>query len=112
MYFKNMYKYIAIILIVIILSVIFEVGSGFEKEITISKKYTMLNGVRYLTTRYMVTATDGSIYQVSNVWWLADFNNVEDWNNMDVGKTYRVKGWGYRIPLFNVFPNVYEIVSK
>ncbi len=106
MYFKNMYKYIAVILIVIILSVIFEFGSAFEKEITISKKYTMLNGVRYLTTRYMVVATDGSIYQVSNVWWRADFNNKEDWHELDIGKTYRIKGGGYRIPLFNMFPNI------
>jgi hypothetical protein len=111
MYFKNWYSIITMVLLAIALSIIFEVGSAFEKDITVKKKYTMLNGVRYLTTHYMVVATDGSIYQVSNVWWRADFNNVKDWNNMEVGKTYRVKGWGYRVPLFGIYPNIYEIVN-
>lgn len=100
---------IALILLAILLSIPFQIGSAFEKEITIAKKYTAIGGVRYMYTQYMIVTTDGGIYQVSNVWWCADFNNEEDWNALDIGKKYRVKGWGYRVPLFGLYPNIYEI---
>ena len=101
----------AIIIIGIVVTITFQLGSAFEKEITIAKKYTSIGGVRYAYTQYMIVATDGSIYQVSNVWWHADFNNEEDWNALEIGKTYRVKGWGYRVPLFGMYPNIYKIVN-
>jgi cytochrome b subunit of formate dehydrogenase len=103
---------IAVISIAILLTIPFQLGSAFEREITIAKKYTAIGGVRYAYTQYMIVTTDGSIYQVSNVWWRADFNNEEDWNTLDIGKTYRVKGWGYRVPLFGLYPNIYEIVNN
>ena len=133
----------AIIIIGIVVTITFQLGSAFEKEITIAKKYTSIGGVRYAYTQYMIVATDGStaesqlivhpegvrlmdsrssvgvydksaphgIYRVSNVWWRADFNNEEDWNTLEIGKTYRVKGWGYRVPLFGMYPNIYKIVN-
>jgi hypothetical protein len=108
----NIYKLTGIILVIFaIVGIAFQLGSHFEKEITITKKYTAVTGVRYARTQYMVVDSDNSIYEVSNVWWKADFNNVEDWNNMEVGKKYRVKGWGYRFPLFGMYPNIYELVE-
>ena len=133
----------AVIIIGIVLTITLQLGSAFEKEITIAKKYTAIGGVRYAYTKYMIVATDGNIpltlnskptpggrelcvtpvalhwacnpvqtvYQVSNVWWRADFNNEEDWHALDIGKTYRVKGWGYRVPLFGMYPNIYKIVN-
>jgi hypothetical protein len=108
----NIYTITAIILAVLaIISVVFQLGSHFEKEITVTKKYTAVTGIRYARTQYMVVDSGNSIYEVSNVWWKADFNNAEDWNNMEVGKKYRVKGWGYRFPLFAMYPNIYELVK-
>lgn len=108
----NRFTIVIIVLVLfLILTMIFQLGSAFEKEIKIAKKYTTIGGVRYPVTYYMIVTTDGAIYQVSNVWWRADFNNAEDWNNMNIGNTYRVKGWGYRIPFFGMYPNIYKIVN-
>ena len=101
----------AIIIIGIVVTITFQLGSEFEKDITIAKKYTAIGGVRYAYTKYMIVATDGSIYQFSNVLWRADLNNEEDWHALDIGKTYRVKGWGYRVLLFGMYPNIYKIVK-
>jgi hypothetical protein len=101
----------AIIIIGIVVTITFQLGSAFEKDITIAKKYTSIAGFRYSYTQYRIVTNDDSIYQVSNVWWRADFNNEEDWNALEIGKTYRVKGWGYRVPLFGIYPNIYEIAK-
>ncbi len=110
--FKTLYYIITILIyFLIVLSIILQLGSSFERKLTVAKKYTAIDGVRYACTQYIIEATDGNIYQVNNVWWLADFNKEEDWHNMNVGQTYRVKGWGYRVPLFDMYPNIYEIVK-
>lgn len=101
-----------ILIFILAISIIFQIGSHFEKNITITKKYTSVGGVRYIVPSYTIIDTENNIYHVSNVWWKADFNNAEDWNNIYVGKTYRVKGWGYRIPLFEMYPNIYEIIRE
>ena len=108
----NTFKIVFILLgIVAILSMIYPLLTGFERQITIAKKYTQVIGGRYASTAYMVVDSSNTIYMVTNLWWKADFNDAEDWNRLDVGKTYRVKGWGYRVPWLGLYPCINEIVA-
>ena len=98
--------------IIIVVSLVLNVGvyyyTQFEKSVNIKDKY-----VRYRRggSAYHVVADDGNIYQIGNVWFKGDFNRAEDYNRLEKGKTYNVKGYGYRWGMFDSYQKIYEIMQ-
>lgn len=81
--------------------------SKFEISVTIKDKY-----IRYRKngSSYHVVGNDGTIYQIENVWFKGDFDRAEDYDRMEIGKTYKVKGYGYRWGMIDAYKKIYEIV--
>ena len=63
---------------------------------------------KYGGTKYMIEDTDLNLYKVINVNWKLDFNEAEDWNRMEVGKTYKVNGYGKRMSFVGKYPSIYS----
>lgn len=57
-------------------------------------------------TEFMVIDKNGKHYNVNNSFWYWKWNSIEDWHNIKIGDTISVKYYGYRIPLFGMFPNI------
>jgi len=108
---SNYYLYIFIfVLAVFVISMLVTVTlyftTKFEKTITIKDKYTRY---RRKGSNYNVVDTENNIYQIGNLWFKFDFNRAEDYNKLDKGKTYKVKGYGVRIPMIDMYKKIYEI---
>lgn len=97
---------IGIILFGIIFNIIFVINTEFEKEITIKEKYITTDKNKIY---YYVISTDDNIYNVVDVWWKGEFNSGDDYAQLNVGKTYRVKGYGIRVPFLSMHYKIYSM---
>jgi hypothetical protein len=83
------------------------IGSVENKYIKIDKKYQFdRNGF----TEFMVIDNNGEHYNVNNSLWFWKWGSIEDWHNLELNKLIMVKYYGWRYPLFGMFPNI--IASK
>ena len=99
-----------VIVFIIVLPLIFYYSTSFEKDITVKEKYSsQLYGKYGKTGLYYVVATDDTTYQIVNMWWKFDFNNIDDYAKLNIGKTYRVKGYSARIPFLGMVYKIYDI---
>jgi hypothetical protein len=107
--FNNYILYFIIILILVsILSpLIFYFTSKFEKTIKIKDKFIAYvgRGRNY----YTIIDTDNNIYRLINVWFLGDFNRIDEYARINIGDTYTVKGYGYNNPSLGMYKNIYTI---
>ncbi len=99
---------VIIILIITVVKVIVYYYTKFETTVTIKDKY-----IRYRKndSGYHVVDEDGTIYQIGNLWFNNDFNRAEDYNSLEKGKTYNVKGFGYRFAMLDSYKIIYEIIG-
>jgi hypothetical protein len=100
-------------LIIVLLLLLFSLGiqtivyhyTKFEKVITIREKYT-----RYRKgSNYNIVDTEGNIYQVDNLWFKLDYNRANDYAKIEEGKTYKVKGYGYRAGFIDAYKKIYDL---
>ena len=106
---KNKFNFILflIIILMIILNIILYYTTQFEKTITIKDKYTRY---RRVSSNYNIVDEENTIYQVDNVWFKFDFDRAEDYNKLEKGKKYKVKGYGIRLPVFDIYKIIYEVL--
>jgi len=60
-------------------------------------------------TKFMLIDNDNKHYCVNNSVWFWKWDSVEDWNKVKVNDFIEIKCYGYRIPIFSLFPNIYNI---
>ena len=99
------YVFIIILVVPMVLGLFYYYFTSFEKVITIDKTYTRSRRRR---DHYMLSDTKNNIYRVSNLWWKGIFTRAEIWESLDSGKKYKVKGWGVRYGLLDMYPNIYS----
>jgi hypothetical protein len=105
-------RYIVMIfIIVVILSFVASIFKfffmSFEKDITVKDKYTEAGNRSSI--KYFIIDTNNNIYNVDNVWFIGDFNKAEDYNMIEKGGNYKVKGNGLRVDWLGWFPMIYKI---
>ena len=103
------YNYVFILIIIFIIPAIIDIvlyyTTPFEKTITIKDKYT-----RYRKgSNYNVADENNTIYQVDNIWFKLDFNRAEDYNKLEKNKTYKVRGYGIRFPMLDIYKKIYYV---
>ena len=59
----------------------------------------------------MIVDKTNTIYEINNIWWKLDFKKEEKWNMINVNNTYKIKGYGIRNGLFNIYPKIYYITK-
>ena len=102
--------FLVFFLIIFIIRIIYFYSTYFEKKITIKKKYLRTRGEH--GDWYMVVDDTNTIYRINNLLWNFDFNRAEDYNILEPNKTYKIKGYGFRFGLFDMYPIIYEIMEK
>lgn len=55
----------------------------------------------------MIIDTSNKHYCVNNSFWYWKWNSIEDYYNLKENKKINIRYYGFRIPLFGIFPNIY-----
>lgn len=81
-------------------------STSFRKNITVKNKYI---AVKDGYSRYMITDKHDNIYHVSKSLFFLKFDNAETWAKINENKMYDIRGYGFRSPLFNMYPKIIHI---
>jgi hypothetical protein len=83
----------------------YAIGTKEEKEIVVSKKYQFTkNGI----SEFMLIDKRGKHYNVNNSVWYWKWDSIEDWCSIEENKKIKIKSYGWRVPVFGMFPNIIE----
>jgi hypothetical protein len=83
---------------------IYTFGTTTQKDILIHKKYTFeTNGF----TKFMIIDENNNHYCMNNSFWYLKWNSLEDWHKIEENIRIKIKYYGYRIPIFGIFPNIF-----
>jgi hypothetical protein len=83
---------------------IYSYGTYKTDSIQISKLYTYTNNSN---SDFMIIDNHGNHYNISNSLWYWKWNSIEDWSKLKENDFINIKYYGYRIPIFGFFPNIY-----
>lgn len=50
--------------------------------------------------------TDHGVFRNDDAGWFAKFDSSDFYGELDVGKHYRLKVYGWRIPILSMYPNI------
>jgi len=103
-FFNNYIVYIyffVFIFILILINYIYYFATKFSKIITIENKYTY---AKKSTRAQTVSDTNDVVYTVDDSLILFHWTSAEVFNKIDIGKTYKIEGYGKRIPFLGLFP--------
>lgn len=102
---NNLFEYMLVTGILIGGNFCYAIGTKEEKEIIVSKKYQFTkNGV----TEFMVIDKYGKHYNVNNSVWYWKWTSIEDWCSIEENNKIKIKFYGWRVPVFGMFPNIVE----
>lgn len=85
-----------------IFNLIYVYSTLFEKEIIIEEKNTYGSKVN----NQKISDTEGNVYVVENSLYMWQWTSLELFNKLDVGKKFKVKGYGIRLPILGMIPNI------
>lgn len=112
---SNILSIIAIAIISFVVHLVYVFSTKFTKTITVKKTYTGVedessgNGYYDMFTTYMVVDTNNNVYQVSNSVWFWEWDAPEEWGKLSKGRTYTVNGYGKRMGLLGMYPQIITI---
>jgi hypothetical protein len=104
-FFDNFLLYFVIAIIAG--TILYTYLTPFTRTITIKNKGDYA-GRRFM--KNLVEDKDGNIYEVNNSVLYLHFTAAELWNNIEIGKSYTVKGYGLRVPILGWYPRIIRIV--
>lgn len=84
----------------------YAIGTKEEKDIIVTKKYKFdRNGF----TEFMIIDINDKHYNISNSLWYWKWDSIEDWSSIKLHSTLKTKLYGWRVPIFGMFPNIVRI---
>lgn len=101
--------FVLIIIIYIVLTLIFCYSTYFTKTIQIKSINYMKNTNNHGLN--IIADTDNNIYTVHNSLYYGFFTASELYSNFTVGQSYKIKGYGLRVPILGMYPNVYSAMN-
>ena len=105
---NNIYVYLFVALIVI--NCLYVWLTRFNRTITIKEKYNFASGSgKYQNLNNTVMDSEGRMYSISNSLPLLHFKAAEVMMAINKDKSYTVKGYGWRVPILGMFPNIVDV---
>ena len=103
--------YIAIFILFLVFNFIYTYTTMFEKVITVKNVNNIRLSSKYLSN--IIVDNEGNLYRVSNNLYLMFYKAAELYESIEIGKKYKIKGYGKRIPILGLYKNIYsaEIVA-
>jgi hypothetical protein len=78
-------------------------GTAETKLINVKDKYTFS---RDGFTEFMIIDENNKHYNVNNSFWYWKWDSIEDWSKLEIDKQLSIKYYGWRVPVFGLFPNI------
>ena len=110
MVYKTLIWYfVAVFVIMLLFQLILLLFTRFERTITIDSNLAYGSGSgKYSNVSNMVGDTEGRVYKIRNVLLLWKFRAAEIQATLKSGNSYKVKGYGLRIPFLGMYPTIYD----
>ena len=96
---------ISIVLLYIISSIIMIYFTKFEKTIRVSEKY--IRPSKY--SNFRIVDDKNNTYIVTDSVFFLEFNSSDDYGIVQVGQTYKIYGYWFRLPFMSWFPMIYKL---
>lgn len=97
-----------VFVVLTIFTMILYATTSFDKKIQIKEKY--ITGYKG-GSRYFVVDSDDNVYKLVDTWFLGEFDRGDDYGKITKGGTYRIKGYGIRVPIISQFPRIYKVTK-
>lgn len=104
---ENFFTYFIIILFImsILVHIIYTYSTKFEKTITI-KKLDSIRSSKY--GKNIIVDEKNNVYYVQNNMYLLFFNSIQLYSNLEINKTYKIKGYGFSFPNLGLYQNIFD----
>ena len=108
---KNPWKfYLYLALAILAVQLVYVYATRFERTIKIAEKYHYADGRgRSLALNNAVVDDTGKVYRVANSLFLLEFRSAEALLSIKPNQSYKVKGYGIRIPILGMFPTIVRV---
>lgn len=107
---------VMVTLITIIVFMLFPIGISIaqytnneEIEIIVKDKYIKNNSNN---GKYLVVDNDKNTYQITDLFFRLKFNSTDIYNELEIGKTYKIQISGFRIRFLSIYPNINKIIEE
>ena len=105
--------FILVICFPLIIKYIYYNSTHFTRIIDIKTKYKKLNSDKFDFDDILIITDKNNVqFNVTNLFFKLDFNKRKDWQNLEIGKKYKINGYGISVPYIGMYKNIYEIVNK
>ena len=101
--YKQNKPFIFLVVFFLVTSMVYSYFTSFEKVITVKEKDSMRTG-KY--GKNIISDTDGNVYTIENSMFYDFFTAMELFTKIELNQSYKVKGFGYRIPILGIYPNI------
>ena len=99
-----------LIFIIIVLFIIFTTTIAYwnpkEFEITVKDKFIKNNDKSGI---YLIVDENNNTYQITDLIFKGKFNSTDLYNQMEIGKKYKIETTGYRIHILSKYQNINKI---
>jgi len=110
---RNSYFWVfaVLIFVAIISGAAYQYGTAREVEITIQDKGRIVKGSVDGLESYYLIFTENATYKNKDTFLYLKFRSSDLQGEFQVGQTYNVKVYGWRIGIFSTYPNIVKIVK-
>jgi hypothetical protein len=112
-YFDKLMESVSFLMIVVIVllfaffvHILLILFTRFEKTITVESNLAY-GGNRSIGN--VISDKEGNIYKIRNVTLLLHFRAAELQAMLKPGETFKVKGFGVRVPFLGMYPTIYDV---
>jgi len=95
-------------IVLIIIHIVYVYSTRFERTITIKERREFSTGGKYI--KNTILDENGNVYQVAFSIPLLHFKDAETWLRLETNMKFTVSGYGMRIPILGLYPNIVSIV--
>lgn len=119
MKFYDLWEFIKIIIIFLILIIlpcfliayptIISYSNNEIIEIEIKEKYIKNNKGN---GNYMIVDKNNNTYEITDLFFKGKFNSTDLYNNLEIGKKYKIETTGKRIHFLSMYKNINKIIEE
>jgi hypothetical protein len=97
---------IIIVIIIIIINIVYSYATYFEKNIKIINIFKISSYKN--NSKNAILDDNNNVYLINNSILYGFFTESELYSTLNINKTYKIKGYGKRIPFIGMYPNIID----
>lgn len=105
---KEQTRVVYLILFLVVSFYMYYAFTKFEKVITLKSEFTH-TAYKYGNT--FVSDQNNNVYKIHNNALLLSFNAVEMLSMLEKGRTFKITGYGVRVPWLGLYPNIISVTN-